>query len=151
MKKYVVIYSRGSYDSRVDGPFGIYDSKEAAEAFIESEKSWKRNIKENAIRDLDVWEPNYSEDNSNYYSDLYGEYLEWTWNKIIGDKKKDELTDEDYQKFDDISEEEWFPKFMKGKGYSDEVIKATILYNDSEYSRYNTFYYIREVPYYPGT
>lgn len=156
MKKYVVSYSCGQYDDSSEGPIGVYDTREDAQKFIETEKSWKREMRKLAIRDLESWEPGFiefSEDDqssSNYYSNLLEEYREWLWKIAMGDKSEDELTEEDYRRYDDFMEDEWLPKFMKEKGYSGEVIEATIAINDySDYSRYNTHYYIKEVPYYP--
>ena len=156
MKKFVIEYSCGEYDCHISGPLAIYDTREEAESFIESEKAWKRKVKSLAIRDIESWEKDYieTEDGNcpgDHYYHLETEFRDWLWKKFMGDKDDSELTEEDYQRYDEISEDEWFPKYMKDvKGYSDDVIEATLEYNDSnDHSRYNTYYHISEVPYNP--
>ena len=154
MKKYVVCYSCGQYEDRSDGPLGVYDTREDAQQFIDGEKEWKKKTKKLAIRDSDYYssfdnKDEKTTDKDQYYK-LYEEYQDWIWKKVAGNKSEEELVDEDYEKYNEFYEEEWFPKFMKEKGYSDDIIEATIAFNDpSDYSRYNTYYYIKEVPHYP--
>lgn len=148
MKKYVVCYSCGQYEDRSEGPLGVYDTREDAQQFIDSEKEWKKKTKKLAIRDSDYG--GEDEAREDHYYKLYEEYQDWIWKKVAGNKSSEELVDEDYEKYYEFFEEEWFPKFMKEKGYSDDIIEATMAFNDSsDYSRYNTYYYIKEVPHYP--
>ena len=152
--------SAGQYEDHITSPIGVYDNREAAQKFIDSEKNWKDKTKESAIRDIEPWEDGYIlEKNfiddfgvelSNYYSELQSKYREWLWKLATNNKKEEELTKEDYDRYDSYTDDEWFPKYMKELGYDDDVIEATINFNDySDYSRYNTDYYIDEVNYYP--
>ena len=162
MKKFVVMSSSGQYEDRFSSPIGIYDNRDMAQEFIDSEESWKVKTRELAIRDIEPWEDGYilekmsiddfGTELSNYYSELLDKYNDWLWKLATNNKKEEELTEEDYDRYDSYLDDEWFPKFMKELGYDDDVIEATINFNDyDDLSRYNTDYYIYEVNYYPGT
>jgi hypothetical protein len=151
MKKYVVSQSHGEYEDRYETPIGVYDTREAAEKFIEGEIEWKKRTKQIAIKNIIISE--WDETKNSYdYDNLEEAYSKWLWDTVIGDKPEEEVTNEEYEKLDDCSMDEWLPKFMAEKGYSKEVIEATMIYNDwSDYSRYRQWYYVKEVPYYPET
>lgn len=149
MKKFVVSQSHGEYEDRYDTPIGVYDTRESAEKFIEKEKEWKKRTKLIAIKNTLISEWDDSK-NTYEYDNLEDEYSEWLWKTIIGNKKENEVSDKEYEKLDNCLRDEWFPKFMAEKGYSKEVIDATMIYNDpSDYSRYRQWYHIKEVQYYP--
>lgn len=152
-KCYVVTYSCGQYEDSVSGPVGVFETKELAEKFCEEKENWRKNIDKLAIRDsyneYDYDNDCDSEDCSDY-SNLYQECENYWWKKMFGDKSEDELTDEEWESYNEkIDEEDCFKNYMiEVKGYSPEVAEATIVYNDSDaWSEYNTCYYIEEVPY----
>ena len=51
--------------------------------------------------------------------------------------------------YEKVDSDDCFKNYMiEVKGYSPEVADATIVYNDSDdWSEYNTYYYIEEMPY----
>ena len=148
-KCYVVTYSCGQYEDSVSGPVAVFETKELAEKFCEEKENWRKNIDKLAIRDSYNEYDCETEDCCDY-SDLYQECQNYWMKQLFGDKPEDELTDEEWDLYNEkVDSDDCFKNYMiEVKGYSPEVADATIVYNDNDdWSEYNTYYYIEEMPY----
>lgn len=150
-KVYAVIYTAGQYEDRCTGIVSVYESKEDAEAFVKSMQDWQQHVEDIAIKDKFTPYPcEYTTEDCDY-TNLYEEFNSYMWKQQFGDKTEDELTKEDWEKYDNLDNEEFMKKWLvEEKNISEEVAEATIAYNESdEYSDFHKFYYVEEVNYFP--
>jgi len=153
---FAVMYMTGEYEDKHTGIECVYESEEDAVAFVTEKKQWQDRVEEIAIKDKACEEYGFyyhdpNRDGGCEYSDLEQAYNEEVWKELFGDRKEDELSDEEYSKYDVAlceNYEEKFRNFLIKKGYSEEVVDATIAYHGDEYSSdYKKWYHIEEVPY----
>ena len=151
-KVYVVSSSVGSYEDRVDTVKFVFELREDAEAYVKKHEVWQTQVEKNAIKDsiTDGYsdEEGSSSEDSDEYTRLRDEFnSEFLLKKCCGKESFDELSDEEWDIYNDKDTDENFVDWLVNeKGYSREVADATTIYNEcGEWGEYHAYYYIDEV------
>ena len=150
---YCVCYNKGSYEDRISGILCVCETEDFANEIFTKLEEQKNHRQEIAIKDLSGFDFVDVDDIDNYeldpekdlYSFLYDKFHQQYFEKI-GKTYIDELSDEEYEKFNDYDNNENFKSFLISEGYSEEVADATIEYNNyDEWSDIYTDYYVQKI------
>lgn len=152
---YVIIESTGEYEDKYDRPICVVDTEDDAKSHIKTLKEALEKRDRLAIKDVfseygneDVYDFTHMLDE---FKDQLIKKLFPRFNEIKDVDEvylEEELTEEEADIFYRLSEQEELSKWMKEtKGYSDDVISATIEYNYSSYDERDPYYHYRKVPF----
>lgn len=155
---YLIEYSCGQYDTYVNGPVKVCYKLDDAIAFVTKHYEWKDEIERLAIKNLynnfseynvDIEEdPDFPNVEQYPFNKLEQDWKDYCFDKMFPGKSWEDVNSEQEEAYFDVTEnEDEFVKWLVSeKNISEDVARASIIYNTSdEYSVYATDYSIVKI------
>ena len=155
---YLVEYNCGQYDTYVSGPVSLYHKLDDAVDFIRKHYQWKEDIERLAIKNLYNLYGDYNteiEDDPDFpnceqypFTKIENEWKDYCFQQMFPGKTWDDIDREAEETYFELTDDEdkFVEWIVKEKNISEEVAKASIIYNTSgEHSEYATDYTIVKI------